>query len=98
MLSNIDEINGFYVARGLFGQALSFYLTAIDEQLCDKNDNKTVGLLLCKKKNKVVAEYALRGINKPIGVSEYQLTKAIPDNLKTDLPSIEELESELSEE
>ena len=76
---------------------LSFYLTAIDEQLCDSNDNKTIGLLLCKKKNKIVAEYALKGISQPIGVSEYQLTKAIPEDLKTDLPTIEELESELNE-
>jgi predicted nuclease of restriction endonuclease-like (RecB) superfamily len=77
---------------------LSFYMSAIDNQLCDSNDNKTIGILLCKKKNKIVAEYALQGVIQPIGISEYQLTKAIPDNLKTSLPTIEELESELNED
>ncbi len=77
---------------------LSFYLTAVDNELCDSSDNKTIGILLCRKKNKIVAEYALQGINQPIGISEYQLTRAIPENLKTELPSIEEIESELNEE
>lgn len=57
----------------------------------------TIGILLCKNKDKLVAEYALSDINKPIGVSEYQLIQALPDNLKPSLPSIEELEKELSE-
>jgi hypothetical protein len=52
---------------------LSFYLTAVDEQVCEESDNKTIGILLCKKKNKIVAEYALRGISQPIGISEYKL-------------------------
>ena len=76
---------------------LSFYITAVDELMCDSSDNKTIGILLCKKKNKIVAEYALQGISQPIGISEYQLTRAIPDNLKTELPSIEELEAELND-
>ena len=76
---------------------LNFYLSAIDDQFKSEQDNPSIGLLLCKSKNKVIAEYALRDINKPIGVSEYWLTKAIPENLKTNLPSIEEIETELNE-
>ena len=76
---------------------ISFYLAAVDRDICDSKDNKTIGILLCKEKNKVVAEYALGNISAPIGVSEYQLTKAIPENLKTELPTIEELEAELND-
>ncbi len=76
---------------------LNFYLSAVDSQLKREEDNKTIGILLCKKKDKVEAEYALRDINKPMGISEFRLTDAIPDDIKTKLPSIEELESKLSE-
>lgn len=76
---------------------LNFYIKALDAQYKQKGDMPTIGILLCKKKNKLVAEYALSDINKPIGVSEYKLTQALPDNLKPNLPSIEELEKELSE-
>ena len=58
----------------------------------------TIGLILCQDKKKVLAEYALRGMSKPIGVSQYELTRALPDELKSSLPSIEELEAELSED
>ena len=75
---------------------LNFYLSAIDDQFKSEQDNPTIGLLLCKSRDKVIAEYALRDINKPIGVSEYWLTKAIPENLKINLPSIQEIESELN--
>lgn len=75
---------------------LSFYITAVDEQLKNEHDAPTIGILLCKGKNKLIAEYALRDINKPIGVSEYQLTQALPDNLKSSLPSIEDIESEFA--
>ena len=61
------------------------------------DDNPSIGLLLCKFRNKIVAEYALKDVEKPIGVSEYELTKAIPDDLKTGLPTIEEIEAELNE-
>jgi predicted nuclease of restriction endonuclease-like (RecB) superfamily len=77
---------------------LSFYLTAVDKQLKAKEDKPTIGILLCKEKNKLVAEYALTDINKPIGVSEYELTQALPDNLKSSLPSVEEIEAELANE
>jgi len=60
-----------------------------------EQDNPTIGLLLCKSKNRVVAEYALRDSNKPIGVAEYQLVAALPADLQTSLPSIEQIEREL---
>lgn len=74
---------------------LSFYLSAVDEEMKRADDNPTVGILLCKKKDKVVAEYALRGIDKPMGVAEYRLTEAIPADLRGSLPTIEELEAAL---
>ena len=80
-----------------FAGKLNFYLSAVDSQLKKPNDNPTIGILLCKKKDKIEAEYALRDINKPMGISEYRLTEAIPENIKTQLPSIEELEEELNE-
>lgn len=75
---------------------LSFYLSAIDDKLKSSSDNPTIGIILCQEKNKIEAEYALRGISQPIGVAEYQLSKAIPDNIKSDLPTIEEIEKELA--
>ena len=77
---------------------LGFYLTAVDAQMKSEHDNPTIGLLLCKSKNKVVAEYALRDSNKPIGVAEYQLIEALPAELQTSLPSIESIEQALSGE
>jgi predicted nuclease of restriction endonuclease-like (RecB) superfamily len=74
---------------------LNFYLSAVDSQLKKEVDNPTIGILLCKSKDKIEAEYALRDINKPMGISEYKLTEAIPENLKYKLPTIEELENEL---
>lgn len=76
---------------------LNFYINIVDDQLRGDNDNKTIGLLLCKGKDEVVAQYALTGYAQPIGVSDYQLSKAIPENLKSALPSIEEVEEELSQ-
>ena len=76
---------------------LNFYLSAVDTQLKKADDNASIGILLCKKKDKIEAEYALRDINKPMGISEYSLTQAIPDEIKTQLPSIEELENDLNE-
>ncbi len=75
---------------------LNFYLSAVDDLFRNEHDNPSIGLLLCKSKDKVVAEYALRNIEKPIGVSEYWLTKAIPDDLKISLPTIQEIEHELN--
>ena len=70
---------------------LSFYLTAIDEIVKEINDNPTIGLLLCRHKNNVTAEYTLRDMNKPMGVSEYRIKDYLPENLQNELPSIEEL-------
>lgn len=75
---------------------LNFYIKAVDSQFKQNGDQPTIGILLCKSKDKTVAEYSLSDINKPIGVSEYQLIKSLPDNLKSNLPSIEDLENELS--
>ncbi|MBL0710518.1 MAG: DUF1016 family protein [Colwellia sp.] len=77
---------------------LNFYINAVDAKLKKENDQPTIGLLLCRTKNKLIAEYALKGINTPIGVSEYQLTQSLPDNLKSSLPSIKEIEHELAGE
>ncbi len=73
---------------------LNFYIKAVDTKFRNEGDQPTIGILLCKKKDKLVAEYALSDIHKPIGVSEYQLTQSLPDNLKPSLPSIEEIERE----
>ena len=70
---------------------LNFYLTAIDEQVKEINDNPTIGLLLCRHKNNVIAEYTLRDMNKPMGVSNYRIKDYLPENLQNELPSIEEL-------
>lgn len=77
---------------------LSFYLTAVDTQVKAEHDTPTIGLLLCKSKNTVVAEYALRDKTQPIGVAEYQLIASLPEELQTSLPSIEQLERELGGE
>lgn len=75
---------------------LGFYLTAVDAQVKDPQDGPTIGLLLCKSKNKVVAEYALRDKTQPLGVAEYQLVESLPPELQTSLPSIEQIERELA--
>ena len=76
---------------------LGFYLAVVDDQMRQEGDNKSIGILLCKSKNKVLAEYALQNINAPIGISEYELSKALPKELKTSLPTIEQIEAELNE-
>lgn len=75
---------------------LNFYLAAVDGQIKAPDDKPTIGLLLCKTKKRLVAEYSLSGIDKPMGVAEYQLVRALPKPLDTSLPTIEELETELS--
>lgn len=75
---------------------LGFYLTAIDRQVKSEHDAPTIGLLLCKTKNKVVAEYALGDKAQPMGIAEYRLLESLPENLKTSLPSIEQIEQELA--
>jgi predicted nuclease of restriction endonuclease-like (RecB) superfamily len=73
---------------------MNFYIKAIDEQYRQNGDEPTIGLILCKSKDKLVAEYALSDINKPMGISEYHLTNILPDNLKSSLPAIEDIEAE----
>jgi len=74
---------------------LNFYCSAVDDLLKHETDQPTIGLILCESKDKIFAEYALKDINKPIGVSAYELTQALPENLKSSLPSIEEIEQTL---
>jgi len=74
---------------------LNFYLSAIDSQLKRPEDNPSIGILLCKKKDKIEVEYSLRDINKPIGISDYLLTRAVPENLISKLPTVAEIEDEL---
>lgn len=76
---------------------LNFYLSAIDEQLKMPHDGQTIGLLLCENKDRVIAEYALKRIDSPIGISEYELSKSLPKRLESVLPTIAEIETELSE-
>jgi len=77
---------------------LNFYINVVDDTLRGEHDNKTIGLLLCNGGDKVVAQYALSGYDQPIGVSDYQLSRAIPENLKSALPTVEEVEEEVEEE
>lgn len=82
--------------RAEYAGKMNLYLSAVDDLIKSKNENPTIGLLLCKSKSKVIAEYALRGTTQPIGVAEYEIVKSIPADLKTQLPTIEEIEKELS--
>ena len=75
---------------------LNFYVTSVDKQLRDETDNATVGLIICKTKDDIIAEYSLTDLHKPLGISSYELRKILPDNFKSSLPSIEEIENELN--
>ena len=75
---------------------LNFDLNLVDNHLKLPSDNPSIGLLLCKSRSKIVAAYTIQGIEKSLGISEYDLTKAIPEKLKTSLPTIEEIETELN--
>ena len=74
---------------------INFYCSVVDDILRHETDQPTIGLILCQQPNRVLAEYALRGIDKPIGVSSYELTRALPEKLESNLPSIEQIEREL---
>ena len=71
---------------------LNFYLSAVDDILRKDGDNPTIGIILCQDKDKLVAEYALKDINKPVGVSEYKLLQDIPEYLQSKLPKVEDIE------
>ena len=77
---------------------LNFYLTAVDEEVKTPGDNPSIGLILCRDRDNVVAEYALRDLNKPIGVSRYELSATLPESLKASLPTLEEVEEGLTDE
>ena len=90
----VIELKGGKFKPEHLGQ-LGFYLTAVDRQVKSEHDNPTIGLLLCKSKNKVVAEYALGDKTQPMGIAEYKLLESLPAELQTSLPSIEQIENEL---
>jgi predicted nuclease of restriction endonuclease-like (RecB) superfamily len=75
---------------------MNFYCSAVDDMLKHKDDQPTIGLILCQNNDKIFAEYALKDINKPIGISEYDFTKILPENFKSSFPSIEEIENTFS--
>jgi predicted nuclease of restriction endonuclease-like (RecB) superfamily len=75
---------------------MNFYCSVVDDQLRHAQDTPTIGLILCQQKDRILAEYALRDIHKPIGVADYELTRALPAELASSLPSIESIEAELS--
>ncbi len=77
---------------------MNFYCSVVDDQLRNEADQSTIGLILCQTKDRILAEYSLRDIHKPIGISDYELTRALPDNLKSSLPTVEEIEAELAQE
>lgn len=77
---------------------MNFYLSAVDSLLRQPGDNQSIGLILCRSKVGVLAEYTLRDMAKPIGLAEYRLTENLPEDLKIALPTIEELEAELAKD
>jgi predicted nuclease of restriction endonuclease-like (RecB) superfamily len=74
---------------------MNFYLAAVDDLLRHEDDHPSIGIILCRSKNKVIVEYSLRNLDKPIGVPEYRLTEALPEDLAAQLPSVEQLQNEL---
>lgn len=79
-----------------FAGKMNFYLSVVDDQIKTKDDQPSIGIILCKNKNKLEVEYALQGMSKPIGVSEFKVTQALPAELKSTLPTVEEFENELN--
>ena len=75
---------------------MNFYLSAVDDTLRHENDQPSIGLILCKERDRIIVEYALRDTKKPIGVSSYKLTGRLPSNLAKSLPSVQELAAELT--
>jgi YhcG PDDEXK nuclease domain len=91
----VIELKGGKFKPEHLGQ-LGFYLTAVDRQVKSEHDNPSIGLLLCKSKNKIVAEYALGDKSQPMGIAEYKLLESLPPELRTSLPSVEQIEHELA--
>jgi len=82
--------------RPEYAGKMNFYLSAVDDLLRHPDDQPSVGIILCRTKKRIIVEYALRDTSKPLGVAEYRITAALPEQLKENLPSIEDLEAELS--
>ena len=91
----IDLKKGDFIPE--YAGKMNFYCSAVDDLIKHETDKPTIGLILCKGKDKIFAEYALRDLNKPIGISKYELTQILPDDLKSSLPSIEDIEKEFFE-
>jgi hypothetical protein len=83
--------------RPEYAGKLNFYCNVVNDRLRHTTDQPTIGLILCQGKDRTLAEYALSGIDKPIGVSSYELTRALPPSLRSALPTVEEIEAELGE-
>jgi predicted nuclease of restriction endonuclease-like (RecB) superfamily len=81
-----------------FAGKMNFYLSAVDSQIKAADDQPTIGIILCKNKSKLEVEYALQGMSKPIGVSEFTVTQALPAELKSTLPTVEEFENEINKD
>ncbi len=77
---------------------MNFYCSVVDDLLRHEADQPTIGLILCQTKDRILAEYTLRDIHKPIGISDYELTRALPESLRSSLPTVEEIEAELGGE
>jgi len=80
-----------------FAGKLNFYISAVDSQIKSQNDNPTIGIMICKSKNDTIVEYALRDLQKPLGISEYELTEVLPEELESSLPTIEQIEAEFGD-
>ena len=83
--------------RPEYAGKLNFYCNVVNDKLRHPSDHPTIGLILCQGKDRLLAEYSLAGIDKPIGVSSYELTRALPSSLRSVLPTVEEIEAELDE-
>lgn len=82
--------------RPEFSGKMNFYVSAVNNLMRHSSDHPTIGIILCKTKNKTIAEYALQDVNKPIGISTYRMGDELPDALKKSLPSVEQLEMEIN--
>ena len=91
----IDEVEKIVSFHEVDNSELNFYLSAADGILKKEQDNPSIGLLLCKSKNDLVAEYSLKDMSKPIGVSAYQITSNLPEELERQLPSVEDIQKRI---
>ena len=92
----VIEVKNRKFEPGDLGQ-LGTYVTAVNHLLKSEQDNETIGLLICKNKDEVVAKYSLEGYNIPVGITSFELSKFMPENFKSSLPSIDEIENEFKD-